>query len=80
MHHNYLHSFKLAHIWVAKSGISNEIEIDYKDKPKSKFHPVEIFCNQVAAIALMPKEIMSQLGTDTFESNIMIFKQAKMLG
>jgi len=71
---------ELAHIWISKSGISNEIDIDYNDKPKSKFHPVEIFCNQVAANALMPKEMMIQLGTNTFETNIMIFKQAKILG
>ncbi|NVK09565.1 MAG: ImmA/IrrE family metallo-endopeptidase [Tenacibaculum sp.] len=71
---------ELAHIWIAKSGISNEIDIDYTDKPKSKFHPVELFCNQVAANALMPREIVTQLGADTFESSKMIFKQAKELG
>lgn len=71
---------ELAHIWIAKSGVSNEIEIDFTDKPKSKFHPVELFCNQVAANALMPKELITQLGNDTFESNNKIFKQSKELG
>lgn len=71
---------ELAHIWIAKSGVSNEIEIDFTDKPKSKFHPVELFCNQVAANALMPKELITQLGNDTFESNNRIFKQSKELG
>lgn len=71
---------ELAHIWVAKSGISNEIDIDFTDKLKSKFHPVEIFCNQVAANALMPGKIISQLGNDTFDSIHLIFKQAKELG
>lgn len=71
---------ELAHIWIAKSGISNEIDIDFTDKPKSKFHPIELFCNQVAANALMPKEIITQFGTDIFDSNNLIFKQAKELG
>lgn len=71
---------ELAHIWIAKSGISNEIDIDLNDKPKSKFHPVELFCNQVAANALMPREIITQLGTETFKSQTKVFKQAKELG
>lgn len=71
---------ELAHIWIAKSGISNEVDIDFSDKPKSKLHPVELFCNQVAANALMPRELITQLGNDTFDSNTKIFKQAKELG
>ncbi len=71
---------ELAHIWIAKSGISNEIDIDLIDKPKSRFHPVEIFCNQVAANALMPQEVIVQLGSDTFKSQDKIFKQAKEFG
>jgi Zn-dependent peptidase ImmA (M78 family) len=71
---------ELAHIWIAKSGISNEIDIDFSEKPKSKFHPVELFCNQVAANALMPTEIITQFGTDIFDSANFIFKQAKELG
>ncbi|WP_420320904.1 ImmA/IrrE family metallo-endopeptidase [Flagellimonas sp.] len=71
---------ELAHIWIAKSGISNEIDIDFTDKPKSKFHPVELFCNQVAANALMPREIIAHLGAETLESHTRIFKQAKELG
>ena len=71
---------ELAHIWIAKSGISNEVDIDFTDKPKSKFHPVELFCNKVAANALMPKEIITKFKTDTFESNNLIFNNAKDLG
>ncbi|QMU65627.1 MAG: ImmA/IrrE family metallo-endopeptidase [Flavobacteriaceae bacterium] len=71
---------ELAHIWIAQSGISNEIDIDFRENPKSKLHPVEVFCNQVAANALMPAEIMNQLGSDVFQSNQQIFKQAKELG
>ncbi|PKP44873.1 MAG: hypothetical protein CVT95_10370 [Bacteroidetes bacterium HGW-Bacteroidetes-12] len=71
---------ELAHIWIAKSGISNEIDIDFTDKPKSRFHPVELFCNQVAANALMPKYLVSQFGNEVFASNKEIFKKAKDLG
>ena len=71
---------ELAHIWIAKSGISNEIDIEFTNKSKSKFHPVELFCNQVAAHALMPRELIIQFGADTFKSNDLIFKEAKKLG
>src|SRR5690606_24286240 len=63
-----------------KSGISNEIDIDFTDKPISKFHPVELFCNQVAANALMPTQYIAQLDPATFSSNDKIFKVAKELG
>src|SRR5690606_30647385 len=69
---------ELAHIWIAKSGISNEIDIEFTNK--SKFHPVELFCNQVAAHALMPRELIIQFGADTFKSKDLIFKEAKKLG
>ncbi len=71
---------ELAHIWIAKSRISNEIDIDFSDKPKSKFHPVELFCNQVAVNVLMPAEIITQFGTDAFDSNNLIFKETRELG
>src|SRR5690606_24622713 len=71
---------ELAHIWIAKSGISNEIDIEFTNKSKSKFHPVELFCNQVAAHALMPRELIIQFGADTFKSKDLIFKEAKKLG
>ena len=71
---------ELAHIWIAKSGISNEIDIDFSEKTKSKFHPVELFCNQVAANALMPSEIVVQMGEEAYSSNKNVFKNAKQLG
>ncbi|MFI5124449.1 MAG: ImmA/IrrE family metallo-endopeptidase [Chitinophagales bacterium] len=69
---------ELAHLWIAASGISNEIEpaIQYKDK----LHPVELFCNEVAANALMPVEIMNDLKESVFHSGNEIFKVAKKLG
>ena len=36
---------ELAHIWIAETGISNGIEPELKHK--DKFHPVELFCNEV---------------------------------
>ncbi|MBK7426504.1 MAG: ImmA/IrrE family metallo-endopeptidase [Saprospiraceae bacterium] len=69
---------ELAHIWIAVSGISNEVEplLNQKDK----FHPVELFCNEVAANALMPKEIVIGFDTSAFQTSKGIFKVAKQLG
>lgn len=69
---------ELAHIWIAESGISNEIEQNVKDK--DKYHPIELFCNEVAANALIPKEIINNLDNVTFKSSKEIFKSAKNLG
>lgn len=69
---------ELAHIWIAETGISNEVEPDLKNK--DKFHPVEIFCNQVAANALMPKEIIENLDANTFRTSKSVFKVARQLG
>jgi Zn-dependent peptidase ImmA (M78 family)/transcriptional regulator with XRE-family HTH domain len=69
---------ELAHIWIAESGISNEIEQNVKDK--DKYHPVELFCNEVAANALIPKEIINNLDNITFKNSKEIFKSAKNLG
>ena len=69
---------ELVHIWIAASGISNEIgpEIKHKDK----FHPIELFCNEVAANALMPFGIMTSLRGSIFESANSLFKQSRSLG
>lgn len=69
---------ELAHIWIAETGISNEVEPDLKNK--ENLHPVEIFCNEVAANALMPKEIILNLDTVTFQTSKDVFKAAKHLG
>ena len=69
---------ELAHIWIAESGISNGIapELTHKDK----LHPVELFCNEVAANALMPEYLMNDLDKNTFDSGDNIFKAAKKIG
>lgn len=69
---------ELAHIWIAETGISNEVEPELKNK--NKFNPVELFCNEVAANALMPKEIVLSYDTSLFQSSKDVFKIAKLLG
>lgn len=69
---------ELAHIWIAETGISNAIEPDLKHK--NKFHPVELFCNEVAANALMPKEFFLSFDLSTFQNSNYVFKTAKQLG
>lgn len=69
---------ELAHIWIAASGISNEIEPEIKHK--DKLHPVELFCNEVAANALMPINLMRAFSMSTFETSHNLFKASKELG
>jgi Zn-dependent peptidase ImmA (M78 family)/transcriptional regulator with XRE-family HTH domain len=69
---------ELAHIWIAESGISNEIEPDIRFK--DTLHPIELFCNEVAANALMPDSIMRSLNVHIFDSSKDIFKTAKSFG
>lgn len=69
---------ELAHIWIAETGISNEVELEIKHK--DKFHPVELFCNEVAANALMPKEIVLSFDSASFQTSKDVFKVAKQLG
>lgn len=69
---------ELAHIWIAETGISNEVEPDLKHK--DKFHPVELFCNEVVANALMPKDMVLSFDTASFQTSKDVFKAAKSLG
>ncbi len=69
---------ELAHIWIAASGISNEIEPEIKHK--DKLHPVELFCNEVAANALMPINLMRAFSKATFETSQNLFSASKELG
>lgn len=69
---------ELAHVWIAASGISNEIGPDIKSN--STLHPIELFCNEVAANALMPDEIMTGVPGNTFDSSSDVFKKARTLG
>ena len=69
---------ELAHIWIAATGVSNEIKPELKHK--NKFHPVELFCNEVAANALMPVEVMKRLNISVFNSGKEAFATAKISG
>lgn len=69
---------ELAHVWIAETGISNEVEPELKNK--DRFNPIELFCNEVAANALMPKEIVLSFDTSSFQSSKDVFKVAKILG
>lgn len=69
---------ELAHIWIAKSGISNEIDADIIIP--GQFNQIELFCNQVAANALIPKEIISSLDHSIYQTSEKVFRTAKVLG
>ena len=69
---------ELAHIWIAESGISNEIAPGIDDI--DKLHPVELFCNEVAANALMPEEIISDINKRVFQNPGELFVTARTFG
>ena len=69
---------ELAHIWIAETGISNDIDIQITNK--DKFNPVELFCNEVAANALIPEDVIRNLQHNIFSNSTEIFKVAKKLG
>lgn len=69
---------ELAHIWIAASGISNEVEPEPKNT--QGIDPIELFCNEVAALALMPTDIMRTFNQSTFSSSSELFRVAKKLG
>lgn len=69
---------ELAHLWIAETGISNEIE-PRPSKTKG-FNPIELFCNEVAANALMPDEFMEALDSKVFINAKEVFSTAKKIG
>ncbi len=69
---------ELAHIWIAATGISNGIEPEIVNR--DRFNPVELFCNEVAANALIPNEIVLSIDKGVFRNSQEIFKAAKNLG
>lgn len=69
---------ELAHIWIAETGISNDVDPEIKNK--DRFHPVELFCNKVAANALMPKHIMLGFEPATFAHFKNVFSAARKIG
>lgn len=69
---------ELAHIWIAETGISNEVEPEITNH--DRFNPIELFCNEVAANALMPTEIILNIDKRVFRNSQEIFKIAKNFG
>ena len=69
---------ELAHLWVAETGISNKTDPELKNQ--SKFHPVELFCNKVAANALMPEENILSHSQNSYRQSKELFKTAKAFG
>ena len=69
---------ELAHIWIAETGISNNVEPSLIED--SNYNPIEIFCNEVAANALIPKSFIENLGSKTFSNEKEILKNAKIIG
>ncbi len=69
---------ELAHIWIAETGISNEIDPDIRNR--EKYNHVELFCNEVAANALMPIELFYAIDRNIFKSSREVFREARKFG
>lgn len=69
---------ELAHLWIAETGVSNNIEPTILDANAN--HPVELFCNEVAAHALIPNEFIAHLDKTVFENAGAVSKNAKTIG
>lgn len=69
---------ELTHIWINQSGISGDISFEGVEHGQQ--HPVEIFCNQVAANALLPEQFMNRLPAATFGSIKNIYTIARRYG
>lgn len=69
---------ELAHIWIAETGISNGIEPEIQNG--DKFSLIELFCNEVAANALIPNEVILSINRSIFNNLQDVFKAAKTLG
>lgn len=61
-----------------RTGISNDVEPSIKNV--GDYNPIELFCNEVAANALMPKEFIDSLDSKAFDNAKEVFKNAKMIG
>jgi len=69
---------ELAHLWISETGISNDIEPSIKNI--NEYNPIELFCNEVAANALMPIEFIENLDDKAFDNAKEVFKNAKSIG
>lgn len=69
---------ELSHLWIAETGISNDVEPSIKKA--GDYNQIELFCNEVAANALMPKEFIDSLDSKAFDNAKEVFKNAKIIG
>ncbi len=69
---------ELAHIWINETGISNDIEPILREK--NKYNPVELFCNEIAANALIPEEYITHVNKENFATAKRVFNMAKEFG
>ncbi len=69
---------ELAHLWISETGISNDIEPSIKNI--NEYNPIELFCNEVAANALIPIEFIENLDDKAFDHAKEVFKNAKSIG
>ncbi len=69
---------ELAHIWIAETGISSYIDLD--EISKNKYDPIEVFCNNIAANALMPNDVVKNIDNQIYNHFDEVFKIAKSFG
>lgn len=66
---------ELAHLGLRRSGVS-ELDVDSQRPPEDKY--LEVFCNQVAASALMPEAIFRSDATITEHGNAEVWDDAEI--
>ena len=69
---------ELAHIWIAETGISNQIQPIVRSQ--EEYHPIEMFCNEVAANALIPLDYISELSKSNTITSDQIYRYSRNLG
>jgi Zn-dependent peptidase ImmA (M78 family)/transcriptional regulator with XRE-family HTH domain len=69
---------ELAHLWIARTGISNEVTPEINNQ--SIYNPVELFCNEVAANALIPADIINSMENRIINSAKDVFTVSKRFG
>lgn len=67
---------ELAHLWINESGISVDTQVAFRDGEQRDINPVEVFCNKVAASALLPR---TQLLSATHVSGELSFNKIEAL-
>jgi Zn-dependent peptidase ImmA (M78 family) len=55
---------ELVHVWINQSGISVDTQFGFREVHSSTIDPVEVYCNKVAANALLPlDELETEIGS-----------------